>query len=111
MVRSCLAPAATADLVYSGRTLGPRDATAIGLVDGVADPDELLETALVRARELSRIPRETFAVTKGQLRRPALERVAADATESAAEIERIWTDARTREHIADYMERTVRKKA
>src|SRR5205085_2548729 len=60
-------------LVYSGRTLPPDEALAAGLIDEVVDPAALLDRARELAAQLAAIPRQSFRLTKAQLRAPALE--------------------------------------
>jgi enoyl-CoA hydratase len=67
--------ARTAGLVLTGRTVGPEEALAIGLVDETQAPEHLLERALERARMLARIPASTFAHTREQLRGDARRRI------------------------------------
>lgn len=48
--------ATASDLMLSGRMIGATDALAVGLVDELASPDDLLETAIGRAREYGENP-------------------------------------------------------
>jgi enoyl-CoA hydratase len=78
-------------LVLSALTYVPPDAQAVGLVDDVVAPEDLLARAVQTARALAtEIPPDTFAATKAQLRRESLERVAryADEDDTAA---LLWT--------------------
>jgi enoyl-CoA hydratase len=47
-------PARAKDLVFSGRQVGADEALAMGLVDEVVDPDQLLDRAIDKAAELAR---------------------------------------------------------
>lgn len=77
-------------LVLGAQTYAPSEAQALGLVDRVVAPEELLSEAVTTARTMAaEIPADTFAVTKAQLRRDALERTARYADE-AAELTRLW---------------------
>ncbi len=95
----------TAGLVLTGERLSPAEALAIGLVDTVVEPDELLPRALDRARQLARIPAATFTVTKRQLRREAIERVDANEQANAAPLLDAWTSEPVRRAIAGYLDR------
>jgi enoyl-CoA hydratase len=72
-------PAATARrLVLGAGLIGPEEALALGVVDELQPPDELLPRALKVASALAQLPRSTYTVVKRQLRGPAihaLERV------------------------------------
>ena len=46
----------TASLVFTGKTLRPAEALAVGLVDEVVEPDALLDAALARAEAFAAIP-------------------------------------------------------
>ena len=48
--------AAASDLMLSGRMIGAADALALGLVDELASPDDLVATAIGRAREYGENP-------------------------------------------------------
>jgi enoyl-CoA hydratase len=96
-------------LLYTGRTLPPRDALAAGLVDEVVAPGELLTRAEEVARQLALIPTQTYRLTKQALRAEALARIdgAGEAQEGAA-LE-VWSAAETHAHIREYLRRTLRK--
>ena len=97
------AGAAAAGLALSARTMPPEEALRLGLVDAVVAPAELPERALAEAGRLARIPADTFALTKRQLRRDAV--AAMDAGRS--DDERVvagWTSPGSRAAIAAYFE-------
>lgn len=98
-------------LAYLGRTYGPADALAWGLVDELAPPEEVLDRAVEGARQLAAIPRESFELTKAHLRRPVLDRM--DALEGWVEprAAEIWAQEEIHDHIREYLERTLGKKA
>ena len=94
-------------VVYAAGTSGLEEARALGLVDEIVPPESLLERAVAVAGNMARVAPETFALTKRQVRRPALERLAAGAEEAEREVERIWRLASTREAIREYVESTL----
>jgi enoyl-CoA hydratase len=57
-------PARAKDLVLTGRQVGAEEALAMGLVDRVVEPDELLPTALAYAAELAKGPLAAHALAK-----------------------------------------------
>jgi enoyl-CoA hydratase len=67
-------PAATARrLVLGAGLIGPEEALALGVVDELQPPDELLPRALEVASALAQLPRSTYTVVKRQLRGPAID--------------------------------------
>lgn len=66
------------DLVLPGTTVSPAAAVAVGFADVAVAPDGVLDTALSRAHELARLPRNAYAETKQRLRGPASEAALAD---------------------------------
>jgi len=99
------------ELAYVGRTFAPDDALARGLVDELAEPDDLLERALAAARSLADIPAATFELSKRQLRRPTLDRLTVLEQEVDPEVYALWESPEIHEHIREYLDRTLGKKA
>jgi enoyl-CoA hydratase len=95
------------EAVFSGATYAPQDAAARGFVHEIVEPDRLLERALAAAQTLAALPAKAFALSKRQIRGPALQRMA--DKEVAAAIERIWTAPETLASIRAYVARTLRK--
>ncbi|HEY8000547.1 MAG TPA: enoyl-CoA hydratase/isomerase family protein [Solirubrobacterales bacterium] len=71
-VRAELAPAAARRLVLGGELVGADAALALGLVDELAEPEDVLAAALEVAGRLAALPAATYAAVKAQLRAPAL---------------------------------------
>lgn len=94
-------------LAYVGRTYGPRDALAWGLVDELAAPERLADRTLEAARELAAIPRGSFALSKAHLRRPALERIRAYGSEIDPRVAELWAEDGIHDHVREYLERTI----
>jgi enoyl-CoA hydratase len=59
-----IGPARAKDLVYSGRFVGPDEASALGLVDQVVAPDEVFVAALRWARQFIAGPVRALAAAK-----------------------------------------------
>ena len=79
------------------------DAVALGLVDRVVAAADLQAAALAAAAELAdRMPADTFAHTKAQLRRDAVARMDAHADEDVAATE-LWAERMRDGRIAGYM--------
>lgn len=73
-VRARFAPHVVNDLVLTGRSLGPSEALAAGVVDELADPDALVPRAIAVARDLA--AHGAWTAVKEQLRRPVRAAVA-----------------------------------
>ena len=95
------------EVVYAAGTSGLETARDGGLVDEIVAPETLLDRAVAIAGRMARVAPETFAITKGQIRRPVLDRLAAGAEAADREVERIWRLASTREAIRAYVEATL----
>ncbi|KAB2350174.1 enoyl-CoA hydratase/isomerase family protein [Actinomadura rudentiformis] len=98
-----LGPVAARRAILGGRNLAAAEALAFGLVDEVAEPEDLLERALVVADRLATaIPADVFRHTKRQLHGDASQRLDADAMTS-----RLWQKAAADGRIRAFMDRTV----
>jgi enoyl-CoA hydratase/carnithine racemase len=56
LMRAVLGTGAAREMCLTGRSYGAQEALAIGLVNRVVDPDELLEVARAAAREIAALP-------------------------------------------------------
>jgi enoyl-CoA hydratase len=84
------------ELVMGAQTYLPERAEQLGLVHEVVAPGELAPRAAARAAAMAReVPPDTFAITKGQLRRAALERTDRYADEDEP-VATLW-----KRHIGD----------
>ena len=92
----------TAALVLTGRTVGPEEALALGLVDETEAPEHLLDRALDRARMLARIPASTFAHTREQLRGEARRRIEA-GREADRATRALWNSDEIRDAVRGYL--------
>ncbi|GAA1892067.1 enoyl-CoA hydratase/isomerase family protein [Asanoa iriomotensis] len=99
-IRFVLGPR-TASLVLTGRTLKPAEAAAVGLVDEVVGPAELLDAATKRAEAFAAIPAASFTMTKRALRADA-RRLMGDG--SVDEIIAAWNSPPVRAAIQAYLE-------
>ena len=96
-------------IVYRAQTHEPSAALGLGLLDEVVEPDDLLDRALARAERLASVHRETFAITKREIRRPVLVRIRALEPTVAREVHDRWLEPGTLERIRAYLERTIPK--
>ena len=109
-LRSLLPDHVVQDLVYSGRTLDAAEALAVGLVEEVVEPEEVVDRAVASAGRLAAIPSQAFALTKRQLRSPALARMERGAAELDPEVLASWSRPETAARIRAFLERTVGRK-
>ena len=98
------------NIIFSGRTFLPAEAAGHGLVDELAEPEELSSRASEVARQLALIPAEAFRMTKMQLRQSSIERAEGHGALADAAAERIWSAADTHRGIRDYLTRTIGKR-
>ena len=73
LIQSKLTPRAAVDSMATGRRFGASEATAIGLVDGHAELDDLHEAAAARVSDLAGKDRATLAVIKSTMFAGAVE--------------------------------------
>ncbi|MET0235113.1 MAG: enoyl-CoA hydratase/isomerase family protein [Kibdelosporangium sp.] len=99
IMRHAVGPAVSS-LVLTARTLNPEAAVAIGLVDEVVTPDELLPAAIRYALKLSEIPPGVYALSKQQVQQPARARI--DAGDDRHVIE-MWGSPATRDFLTAFM--------
>ena len=109
VMRFATAPQHLPDVILSGATFATDVALARGLIDEVVEPETLMAKAMAAARTLARLPPATFALTKGQLRQPVIDRMAKDGARIDALAEQIWTADETIAHVRDYVARTFKK--
>ncbi len=94
-------------LVYSGRTVGADEALEIGLIDEIAEADAVLDRACRLAQQMAAIPADAFAISKRQIRQPALERMESSAAEIDARVLEVWSRPETLDGIRAFLEKTV----
>jgi len=107
IMRDATAPQLFADAIFSGATFTPVEALARGWVHEVVEPPALLERAIEAANALAALPPKAFALSKRQIRQPALQRMQVADVDAA--VEQIWTAPETLARVRDYVARTLRK--
>jgi len=109
VVRYAVGDVAARRLVVGAQTHPPADAQAFGLVDEVVPADELLDRALAAARRLAgEIPPDTFAITKGQLRREHVLRMET-YTDEEGPVAALWARRVADGWTADYLAKATGK--
>ncbi len=109
IMRETLEPARFRALVLGGATLNAAEAQAWGLVDEVVAADALLPRALSVVADLMQISPDVYRVTKAQMRRPALQRIAATSTEYGEEVLSLWTLPDVLAVVQAYAAKVLRK--
>jgi enoyl-CoA hydratase/carnithine racemase len=108
VLRHTVGDVAARRLIVGALTYSPAEALAMGLVDRVLPQEEVLAEAVATARAMAtELPPDTFALTKAQLRRDALERTARYADEDAAVTE-LWNRRAADGWTARYLESVTR---
>jgi enoyl-CoA hydratase len=95
-------------MIFRGVTFTPELALQHGLVDALADADRLVDEAVAVAGALAAIPPAAFALTKRQLREPAVQRMHAGAATDAA-VTDAWASPDVLRAIGDYVARTLKR--
>lgn len=111
IVRFAMAPQSASDILLGGATLTADAAQPYGLVGTVVDADALLAGAIAAAESLASRPAAAFAMTKEQLRAPALERMRAGRVRRDNQVEALWAAPETLAAIRHYVDRTFRRPA
>jgi enoyl-CoA hydratase len=100
----------TEDAVLTARLFTGPDAIQAGLVHEYVPPDQLLSRAIEAAAELGRLSAVSYRMTKGQLRRPTVERIVAGRSNDA-EVCRIWSSPETASAIQAQLDRVASRAA
>lgn len=108
IARFAISPGLLQSLVYTGATHKSDEAYRLGLVDELAEPEQLEDRALAVARQLGQIPTDLFTVTKRALRAPTIARYE-EAARTDAERLRIWSAPETRERVRTYVQNVVKR--
>lgn len=97
--------AKTRDLVYSGRHVGAEEALAIGLVDRVVAPDDVLALAIETARRFAAGPRQALAAAKAAIGAAVATPGAAGVAEERALFLQLFGTPDQREGMAAFLEK------
>jgi len=107
IMRHAVAPQFFEEAVMSGTTYLPAEAQQRAFIHAVVEPAVLLERAIDAARTLAALSPAAFAITKQQMRQPAVERC--EANPMTCELEELWNSPETIARIRDYVKRTLSK--
>lgn len=109
ILRQAVAPPHLTTLICSGETVAADAAAERGLVDAAVDPDRLLDEGIAAAAAMAALPPAAFAITKNQLREPALARIRDGKERFDPIIDRAWAAPETLDAIRRYVARTLKK--
>jgi enoyl-CoA hydratase len=98
------------DVALQGGLFEPHDALALGLIDEIVAPEQLLERASERARELAGVPRAAYGQVKLGWRRPAIEAIERTDAALAEQWLDTWFSDEAQVRLRAVVER-VRKRA
>ncbi len=107
IVRSAVSAAHFREIALRGVSYEAEDALRRGLVDELVEPGREVEIALAVANELARIPPKVFAFSKRQLRRDALQRLAARGARERERVHDLWRDPATLAAVERYVAETL----
>lgn len=107
ILRYALPESSFEEIVYGGNTYETSDAKRVGLIDAVADPTDLISTAIRQIKTRTQLPPTAFAMTKRQIRAPFLERMQKNVFDSY--VLNLWQEPATREAIRNYVSMTFKK--
>ena len=106
----CQVPARTlGPVALEGRLLGPQEAHALGLVDEVVPPAQLLAAAVLRATALAALPGPAFRQIKQAIRGPVVEAVHRTQAEDARRWVETAFSAPARARLAEVVARLTRR--
>jgi len=108
ILRHAVVPHRLEAAIFAGATYVPEEAAALGFVDEVVSEDVLVERAVAAAQELAAVSPAAFALSKQQMRAPALERIERGGAVDA-EVTRVWCADATLAGVRDYVARTLKK--
>jgi enoyl-CoA hydratase len=109
IIRFATPPERLPAMLYTGATVPPEEALAMGLIDEVAATGEFMGRALEVARRLAQVAPSAFAETKRHLRAPALDAMRRYESEFGIRVLDAWTSRETHARIRSYLESRVKK--
>ena len=109
ILRSVVAPPQLHTLVYGGATYTPEEARHLGLIDALVEPQDLIACAVAAAERLLMIPAPAFALTKQQLRQPAVARLQAARAGTDQAVQHLWMMPETRAALRRYVSQTFKQ--
>jgi enoyl-CoA hydratase len=109
IMRHAVGPPQLTRLICTGETLAADAALERGVVDAAVAPDDLLEEAVAAPAAMAAMPQAAFAMTKKELREPALKRIRDGKERQDPHVNRIWAAPETLDAVRRYVDRTLKK--
>jgi enoyl-CoA hydratase len=109
IMRGAVAPHHLPSLLYQGAMVDPAKAVERGLVDAVVESGTLLEQAVAAAETFAALPPLAFALTKRQVREPAMKRVREEGPEFDMAVQELWEAPTTLAAIRAYVAKTFKR--
>lgn len=107
IMRFAVPPQFLQEVLYLGQTYRPDDAFERGLIDEIVSSSALLDRACEVAGRLAGIPLRSFAITKGQLRLPTMDRLRRHESVTEPEVRDTWAAEEIHATIKAYLKKTV----
>ena len=109
IVRYALGPQSAQRAMLAGHVVEAACAVDVGYVDELVEPRHLMERSLAAAAAMAGAPRESYARTKADLRRPVMETWARLRREHDRQTLEAWDSAAVRDAIRAYVEKTLKR--
>lgn len=109
ILRQAVGTSAAQHLAFSCENVSPETALELGLVRRLTSAEALLPSAVSEAVRLGSMPRESFRLTKRQLRAPAMANLAA-LKQHAKEVAAQWRTAQVKDAIQRFVDSTLKKR-
>ncbi len=111
VVRFAVPPRYLPEFALTGATYPTADALAKGWIDEVAEPGGLMARAHDAAAFYAGLSPEAFTQTKLQVRQEVSERMVLSGAATDKKVTEIWLQGETLARVADYVDKTLNKRA
>ena len=107
IIRSSVPAHQFQEIIYGGATYAVNDALSKGLCDHVVEADQLMESAMKRAEQLSSYPAAAFAFNKKLIRRPTLEVMSQHGEVDGRTVLELWQSDEVQAAVRAYVAKTL----
>ena len=94
-------------MTQNGKNYSPPQALERGLIDGIEEPEQLMEKALSQAALFASIRPELFSITKQQTRQPVRDAMDLGIQRFEASINALWESEETFAALRAFAARTL----
>lgn len=109
IMRSRIHPGYFGEVTQNGKNYSPQEALERGLIDGIEEPEQLMEKALSQAALLASIRPELFSITKQQSRQPVRDATDLGIRRFEASINALWESEETFAVLREFAARTLNR--